>query len=283
MSDRRSVWYWIRRVWATLGILALLGFAGWSFVAYRASGDARAALVSDDRVGVVRGAHHWLLAPGEASPRKSSLVFFPGALVEPAAYAPLLRKVALAGYAVLLIELPRRGVFGGADGTEVIGRARRAMLGVSGVAEWVIAGHSRGGAVAARFVRESGSGVRGLVLVGTSHPRDFSLAESKLLVTKILGTHDGIAPIDKSEENRHLLPTMSRWVLIEGGNHSQFGSYGFQPGDYFATVDRDWQQELTRQAIVDSLESVARGNVPASNALQQTGSLVTTAAERQNR
>jgi len=96
--------------------------------------------------------------------------------------------------------------------------------------------------------------------VGTSHPRDFSLAESTLLVTKILGTRDGVAPIERSEENRHLLPATSRWVLIEGGNHSQFGWYGFQPGDHFATIDRDRQQELTRTAIVDALESAARGN-----------------------
>ena len=134
------------------------------------------------------------------------------------------------------------------------------MLGVSGVSQWVIAGHSRGGAVAARFVRESSRGVRALVLVGTSHPRDFSLAESGLLFTKILGTRDGVSPVEKSEENRHLLPPTCRWVLIEGGNHSQFGSYGFQPGDRFATVDRDRQQELTREAIVDALEAAADGN-----------------------
>ena len=272
MSDRKGMWYWIRRVWATLGILALLGFAGWSFVAYRASGDARLALVGDDRVEVVRSADHWLLAPAETGSRTVGLVFFPGALVEPAAYAPLLRKVALAGYPVLLVELPRRGAFGGADGTEVIGSAHRAMLGVSSVSEWVIAGHSRGGVVAARFVREGRSDVRGLVLVGTSHPRDFSLAEATLPVTKILGTHDGVAPIEKSEKNRHLLPSTTRWVLIEGGNHSQFGSYGFQPFDRCATVDRDRQQELTREAIVDVLQSVARGNAPANNALQPTGS-----------
>ena len=259
----KGIWYWIRRVWITLGTVALLGFTGWSFVAYRATGGARTALAGDDRVRVVRGEYHWLFAPAEASPRSVGLVFFPGGLVEAAAYAPLLRNVALAGYPVLLVELPRRGAFGGADGAEVIGRARRAMLGVSAVSEWVIAGHSRGGSVAARFVRESGSGVRGLVLVGTSHPRDFSLAESTVPVTKILGTRDGIAPAKKSEENRHLLPATTRWVLIEGGNHSQFGWYGFQPGDHFATVDRDRQQELTRQAIVDALQSTARENAPA--------------------
>jgi pimeloyl-ACP methyl ester carboxylesterase len=264
--------YWIRRIWAGLGILALIGFGGWSLVAYRASGNARAALVSDERVTVVRGASHWFLAPSVTSRREVGLVFFPGALVEPAAYAPLLREVALAGYPALLVELPRRGAFGGADGAEVIGRARRAMRGVASVSEWVLSGHSRGGAVAARLVQESGAGISGLVLVGTSHPRDFSLAASTLLVTKVLGTRDGIAPIQKSDANRHLLPATSHWVLIEGGNHSQFGWYGFQPGDSFATIDRHHQQELTREALVNALDAAARRNTPANHALQPAGS-----------
>lgn len=269
MKNGKQTWGRIRRVWATLGILALLGFAGWSFVAYRASSDAQMTFISDARVSVTRGEDCWLLAPAATSSLNVGLVFFPGALVEPAAYGPLLRKVALSGYPVLLIELPRRGAFGGADGGEVMGRAQRAMQAVTSVSAWVVAGHSRGGVVAARFVREGRSeGIRGLVLVGTSHPRDFSLAEVTLPVTKILGTRDGVAPIAKSEKNRHLLPKATRWVLIEGGNHSQFGSYGFQPFDRFATVDRDRQQELTRDAIVDTLQSVALGDVPANNALQ---------------
>lgn len=144
MSKRKGRWYWIRRVWVTLGLLSLFGFAGWSFVAYRASGDARTALVSDERVRVVRGADYWLLAPAKASPQKVGLVFFPGALVEPAAYAPLLRAVAIAGYQVLLVELPRRGAFGGAEGVGVVYRARRAMQDALSVSEWVLAGHSRG-------------------------------------------------------------------------------------------------------------------------------------------
>lgn len=186
MKNGKRTWDRIRRVWATLGILALLGFAGWSFVAYRASSDAQMTFISDARVSVTRGEDCWLLAPAATSSLNVGLVFFPGALVEPAAYGPLLRKVALSGYPVLLIELPRRGAFGGADGGEVIGRAQRAMQAVTSVSAWVVAGHSRGGVAAARFVREGRSeGIRGLVLVGTSHPRDFSLAEVTLPVTKI--------------------------------------------------------------------------------------------------
>ena len=39
----------------------------------------------------------------------TALVFFPGALVEARAYAPLARAVAQAGYRATIVELPRRG------------------------------------------------------------------------------------------------------------------------------------------------------------------------------
>lgn len=196
MSDRKRIWGWVRRVWATVGVMALLGFAGWSFLAYRASDDAKLALVSDDQVEVIRGEGYWsFTARFGGDPRAAGLLFFPGALVEPAAYAPLARAVLRAGHPVLLVELPRRGAFGGADGAEV----------------------------------------------------------------------------EKSEQNRHLLPTATRWVIIEGANHSQFGWYGFQPGDRSATISRARQQELMIQIVVETLKSGARGDAPANNAMQRTG------------
>ncbi len=104
------------------GTVALLGFFGWSWVAYQASDEARAALQSDERVGVRRREGYWSFSPRAGSCSQAvGLLFFPGALVEPAAYAPLARAVVQKGYAVLLIELPRRGMFGGADGGEVVG------------------------------------------------------------------------------------------------------------------------------------------------------------------
>lgn len=101
--------------------------------------------------------------------------------------------------------------------------------------------------------------VAGLVLIGTTHPRDFSLADSSIAITKLLGTKDRIAPIEASEANRRLLPATTRWVVIDGGNHSQFGSYGFQPGDGFATIDRAKQQELTVREVLSALEAAAGG------------------------
>jgi hypothetical protein len=93
----------------------------------------------------------------------------------------------------------------------------------------------------------------GLVLVGTSHPRGFSLASVSFPVTRIYGTRDTIADVEKIMATRSNLPASTRMVKIDGGNHSQFGWYGFQPGDWPATISRQEQQRLTLDAILEAL------------------------------
>jgi hypothetical protein len=261
VPHQKSIWKSIRRVWASLGLVALLGFTVWCLVAYRATGEARESLRAVDKSSVYRSDHHWVFAPSEGTdPQRVGLLFFPGAMVEAAAYAPLVRSVARAGFPAVLVDVPRRGVWGGADGPEVVERAHKAIADVPSVSRWVLAGHSRGGAVAARLARDAGLRVAGLVLVGTSHPRDFSIADLQIPVTKILGSRDGVSPVAKSETNKHLLPASTRWVMIEGGNHSQFGLYGFQPGDRFASIDRTKQQSLTVEAILSTIRAVVQEN-----------------------
>jgi hypothetical protein len=44
-------------------------------------------------------------------------------------------------------------------------------------------------------------------------------------------------------------------VLIEGGNHSQFGYYGVQLGDNSAGISREQQQELTVEGVLAALRN----------------------------
>lgn len=90
------------------------------------------------------------------------------------------------------------------------------------------------------------------MLIGTSHPREFSLADLKIPVAKIIGTRDGLAGIAKCEETRRHLPATTRWITIDGGSHSQFGCYGFQPGDKTAKISREKQQEIMIQAVLEA-------------------------------
>ena len=254
----KLTWQRIRTIWIVTGLTATVIFVAWCAIAYRATPDARAAMRSDAR-GVV--------TPGENVTRFAStsqpanvpvgLLFFAGSLVDPVAYAPLARAVAAAGYPVILVPLPRRGAFGGADAPEVLHIALSAIHEDERAVQWLIGGHSKGAVVASRMVADLASlgagSVAGLLLVGTSHPRDVDLSGYKHPVTKIVATRDGLASLDKVEANRRLLPPTTRWVRIEGGNHSQFGWYGFQPGDRFATISREEQHAQMIAAILESL------------------------------
>jgi pimeloyl-ACP methyl ester carboxylesterase len=164
------LWPRIRRVWITLGVSATVVFAGWSAVAYRASPAARAATTSDAAVAVRHVGGTWQFTPrrlasapplGPGLGAAPGLVFFPGALVEPAAYAPLARAAAAAGFPAYIVELPRRGAFGGADDPELGARLRRVLGQPGAPARWLVAGHSRGGVVASRVAAARPAGLAG--------------------------------------------------------------------------------------------------------------------------
>jgi len=244
-------WKTIQRIWIVTGLTSTAIFVAWSLLAYRAQGpERRTALQSDARATVAAADGYWSFTP--QVPARAGLIFFPGALVDPIAYAPLVHAIADSGYTSMLIRAPRRGAFGGAEGPEVFDRARNAAA-RSSVRRWVVAGHSRGGVIACFVVRDGFPGLAGAVLLGTTHPRDFSLAATAIPMTRVYGTRDTIADVDKIERTRVNLPPAARIVRIDGGNHSQFGYYGFQPGDWPATISREAQQGIVRQAILDAL------------------------------
>ena len=252
---RRRIWPIIQKVWITLGISFTVIFVGWSLIAYRASPAAQAALATDDEVSVTRGDGDWTFEPRQNVSHEVGLIFFPGALVNPVAYAPLAREVARAGYRTVIIELPRRGAFGGADDPSLYERARTLGRSDDPPDRWVLAGHSRGGVVTSTLAREGFRNLGGVVLIGTSHPRDVDLSALKVPVAKIIGTRDGLASIDEVEANRRLLSEATTWTIIDGGNHSQFGWYGFQPGDRRATISAEAQRAEMIRGVVAAMRA----------------------------
>ena len=243
----------IRRVWVIVGSLAFIGFVLWCLIAYRASSIAQAGLTSDSLVTVTPGPSHWTFAPTHPREPGVNLIFLSGALVDPVAYAPLLHATAARGYPSYLVALPWRGAFGRADREDFLDQIRSVMDTIPG--PWVVAGHSRGAKIAALLARQPTPRMRGLILLGSTHPRDFSLADSRLTVTKVYGTSDGVASAADVLANAALLPPSTHWIPIEGGNHNQFGYYGFQPGDHWASISRAEQQTATLTAVLGALQA----------------------------
>jgi pimeloyl-ACP methyl ester carboxylesterase len=173
--------------------------------------------------------------------------------------------VAAEGYRVVLIELPNRGAFGGAESPELRARVSRVLGAVADSETVFIGGHSRGAVVASTTAAGTPRNLGGVVLIGTSHPRDVDLSGLSVPVTKIVGTRDGLASPDEVRQNAALLPDRTRWIWVEGGNHSQFGWYGFQPLDRRATIPAAEQRKIMIDAVLDLL----RGSGTAADSTRQ--------------
>jgi hypothetical protein len=230
-----------------LGLLFVLAAVGvWLATPASATPEARAALTSDETVLV--DASRWLaFRPASGEPR-AGLVFYPGGRVDPAAYAPLARAVAAAGYQVVIVPMPFNLAVLDADA------AAGVIAAYPEVTRWAVGGHSLGGSMAARFARGHTGLVKGLALWAAYPDGADGLADSGLAVVSIYGTRDGVATPAEIEASRPLLPADTDWTPIEGGNHAQFGLYGAQAGDGEPQVSATEQQARTVAATVDLLQ-----------------------------
>lgn len=229
-----------KRVWiALLVVIAVIVCGSVVYVEqyYRADAAAEEALVSDGNVSVERTGYGWYFdGPGE----ESALVFYPGGKVEETAYAPLLHELAAEGLDACLVKVPFRLAFLG------IGKADEAMK-AHEYAHWYVGGHSLGGVAAAFYAAEHGGALDGIVLLGAYSTKKLS---DDLSALSIRGSEDRVLDLKAYQENLGNDPADTDEVVIKGGNHAQFGSYGVQKGDGTAQISPAEQWGETTRAII---------------------------------
>ena len=206
--------------------------------------EARQALESDAAVSVERGS--WLVFEPQATPG-SGLIFYPGGRVVPEAYAPLARAIAEAGSLAVIVPMPLNLAVLNANGADAV------MQAYPQVSAWVMAGHSLGGAMAARYAHDNSGRVAGLALLAAYPEAQLDFSGMNMAVATIYADLDGLATLDEIESSFAQLPGDARKIMISGGNHAQFGWYGEQDGDNPAVISRDEQQAQTVAAILDLL------------------------------
>jgi hypothetical protein len=186
-----------------------------------------------------------ILRPSEAA--ETALIFYPGGLVSPEAYIPAAWEIgAAAEAAVIIVPMPfDLAVFAPKRGL-------KAMEQFPEFTRWFIAGHSLGGAMAASLVHDlEKSGEKpfsGLILLGSYPAGGKPLTDSSVPVMSIYAEFDGLASPQEIEESRALLPPGTEFVLLPGGSHAQFGSYGAQKGDGIPLITAEEQQRQTAAA-----------------------------------
>jgi predicted alpha/beta-hydrolase family hydrolase len=242
----------VKRWWWALPLLLVMfmgGFVIWASTPPAPMPEAMAALQSDAAVQVET--EPWLVFRPLSDHPTVGLALYPGGHVDPRSYAPAARALAEQGYLVVIVPVPLNlAVF-------APNRAAEVMAEYPEIDRWAVGGHSLGGTMAARFTYQEPNTVDGLVLWAAYPASTDDLSSLPVAVTSISATRDALATPDKIAASRPLLPGGTRWVVIDGGNHSQFGWYGSQSGDGTAAISREEQQRQIVAATLVLLSQLA--------------------------
>lgn len=198
------------------------------------------ALESTSRVEVSDSHARTVYTP--TSGDEGGLILYPGARIDPRAYAVLAQDIATRGYRVVVVKCPF-------DLALLCTGAAEQYL--SDEVPWSVGGHSLGGTAASSFAAE-GTDVDGLVF-WASYPLAELSGREDLTVASISGSADGLTTPSDIESRADLLPADTMFTEVDGAVHSSFGDYGAQPGDGEPTVEHEVAQQQIVRATVDAL------------------------------
>ena len=231
-----------------VAVLAVLGFVVWAEMPLGPAPKALSALESDSQVTVTIN-DFITFQPSNMQPT-TGLIFYPGGHVDYRSYAVPLREIAAQGYLVILLPVRLNLAFFD------INAADSAFARYPDIEHWAIGGHSLGGVAAGLYAKDH-LGQLGGIIFWASYPADDSLKNSGLKMLSIYGTND-MAGVEIFDETSIRLTADAQYVIINGGNHAQFGDYGPQPGDKAATISRPEQQKQIIEATAKFLEGLSK-------------------------
>ena len=233
---------------AIILIISTLGLLLWSKTGtYPARDVALAALESSAGISVTKG-KTIVFTPLEDT--EIGLIFYPGGLVEPGAYAPILHKIAREGTLAIITPMPLNLAILNP------GAASAVMDSYPEISTWVLAGHSLGGAAAGIYANANPAKIAGLALWDSYPPDSASLADDDLAVISIFGTTAHAPNTENFEAKRFLLPADTTFVPLEGASHAQFGDYGPQKGDVAPSLSLEEQHDLVAEIMLDFIHQL---------------------------
>ena len=113
---------------------------------------------------------------------------------------------------------------------------------------WYIGGHSLGGAMAASYAAKHQDNLKGVVLLAA-----YPTKELDIPVLSIYGSEDGVLNREKYKDSIGMAKNLSE-IIIDGGNHAQFGNYGEQSGDNKSKISSEKQWNQTTNEILNFIK-----------------------------
>lgn len=207
---------------------------------YSAEVTAVAAMAGSETVSVQKTDKMTVFTPENPT---AGFLFYPGGKVEYTSYAPLMLALAERDVLCVLIPMPCNLAVLKPNAAEGIQEQ------FPEIQSWYIGGHSLGGSMAASYATKHPEKLKGLVLLAAYSTAD--LMDSGLDVLSVYGSEDGVLNMEKYESYRGNLPETAVEIVILGGNHAGFGSYGTQDGDGEASISPAEQMQYTAERIAE--------------------------------
>ena len=237
----------LRRLLYAIPIILLIGtmgLVGWATFSAQEATERALTVLNDNGVHLEDGL--LVFQPNFTTGR--GLIYYPGGLVDPEAYAITAQGISDAGYLVVVPKMPLNLAFTG------INRADRIRAKYPEIISWVIGGHSLGGAMAAEYAKNNVDSIDGLVMYA-SYPANFEdFIDFPVPILTIIGSNDPGAP--KQESFYDVISDSAMLVIIEGGNHRQYADYSFQNSDGVASISVVEQQDQIIVATIQFLDSL---------------------------
>jgi hypothetical protein len=242
MKIKKNLKY-ILIVFSAFILIGILGMLVWAKTGtYPARMVALSALKSTDKVTITQD--KWIVFK-PVMETETGLIFYPGGLVEPTAYAPILHQIAENGVMVIITPMPLNlAIFN-------TGAANAVIDAYPHISTWILAGHSLGGASATIFAENDPTRIDALALWDSYPANSANLSDNPISVISIFGTTNNFPNTENFNDKKYLLPEDTIFIGIEGANHAQFGDYGPQKGDVAASMSLAEQHEQVAKFMLD--------------------------------
>jgi hypothetical protein len=233
----------------TIGILIILfigvvGLVGWATLSAQEATERAVMVLNENDVQLEDGR----LVFRAVFPTDKGLIYYPGGLVDPEAYAFTAQGIADAGYLVVVPKMPLNLAFMGINIADGI------RADYPEIKSWVIGGHSLGGAMAAEYAKNHVENLDGLIMFASYPANYYDFVDFPIPILTIIGSNDPGSV--QQEEFYEVISDLASLFVIEGGNHRQYADYSFQNNDGVATISVAEQQNQIINATVQFLNAL---------------------------
>ena len=207
---------------------------------YQANERAKSYLKSDEEINLNIN-QYWYHFDNKIND-DTAIIFYSGAKVDPVSYSQLCSDIAHAGIDVYLIKMPLYFPLLNMNGADKVASLNKHN-------NLYMMGHSLGGTTAALYLsKTSNVSYKGIIFLA-AYPNKKLNDSFKCL--SIYGSNDLVLNKNEYNKNTPNFPSTYKEVVIEGGNHSNFGDYGLQRRDGEATISNEEQISITKNEILN--------------------------------